>query len=169
MHVRRLAPSDAVAFQALRLAGLRKLPSAFASSFDEEKDFSPATIEDRLAVKPDRGSFGAFEGEALVGMVALGRESMAKLSHKALVWGMYVSPAARGKGTARALLLEALSLARSVPEIQQVHLCVNADNAAAIKLYESLGFKTWGREPGSMFIDGELHDELHMYLLVAAA
>jgi ribosomal protein S18 acetylase RimI-like enzyme len=164
MHIRRLTPADASAFQALRLVALKEEPSAFGSSYEEEKDFPASKIEDRLAVKPDRGPFGAFENDTLVGVVALGRESMNKLAHKALIWGMYVIPKARGRGIGRSLLLEALSLARSVPEVQQVNLCVNASNTEAIRLYESVGFKVFGREPGAMFINGELHDEVHMYL-----
>jgi RimJ/RimL family protein N-acetyltransferase len=164
MHIRRLTPADASAFQALRLAALLEAPSAFGSSYEEEKDFLASTIEGRLAVQADRGPFGAFENETLIGLVGLGRESHNKLSHKALIWGMYVTPEARGKGIGRALLLEALSLARSVPEIKQVNLCVNASDASAIRLYESVGFKSFGREPGAMLIDGKLHDEIHMYL-----
>jgi ribosomal protein S18 acetylase RimI-like enzyme len=77
---------------------------------------------------------------------------------------MYVRPELRGKGIGKSLLNEALSLARSVPDVLQVNLCANANNASAIRLYESFGFKTFGREPGSLCVDGELHDELHMYL-----
>ena len=164
MHIRRLTPADAAAFHALRLAALKAEPSAFASSYEEEKDFPLTTIEGRLAAKPDRGPFGAFENEELVGLVALGRESMSKLSHKAVIWGMYVKPEARGKGIARALLVEALSLARSTLEVMQVNLGVNASNAGAIRLYESVGFKAFGLEPGALFIDGKLHDEIHMCL-----
>jgi RimJ/RimL family protein N-acetyltransferase len=164
MLIRRLSPADAAQYQALRLAGLQDEPFSFASSYDEEKDLLTATIEDRLAIKPDCGTIGAFEGERLVGLVGLGREGMLKLSHKAFIWGMYVKPEFRGQGIARALIGEALNLARSVPELKQVNLCANARNLGAIALYESLGFKVFGREPGSMFIDGVLHDEVHMFL-----
>lgn len=164
MTIRRLSPSDANSFQALRLAGLRDTPSAFGSSYEEEVDFSPATIESRLLLKSDRGVFGAFDGDNMVGLVALGRENMAKLAHKAMIWGMYVSPEAREKGFGRALLLEALSLAKSVPGILQVNLCVNATNTPAIRLYESVGFKPFGHESGAMLINDVLHDEIHMCL-----
>jgi RimJ/RimL family protein N-acetyltransferase len=167
MQTRRLTPADASVFQALRLAALQDTPSAFGSSYEEEKDFPAATIEARLAAKPDRGPFGAFDNDEHVGLVALGRESMRQLAHKALIWGMYVRPEARGKGIARALLTEALSLARSVPEVRQVNLSVNANNTVAIRLYESVGFKAFGLEPGAMFINGQLHDELHMCLRLA--
>lgn len=167
MQIRRLMPFDASAFQELRLAGLREEPQAFGSSYEEEKDFPASVIEERLTAKSDQGPFGAFEQDVLVDLVALGRERMNKLSHKGLIWGMYVKPENRGKGVARALLTEALSLARSVPELKQVNLCVNASNTRAICLYESFGFKVFGREPGALLINGELHEELHMYLRLA--
>ena len=169
MQIRRLTPADASAFQELRLAGLREEPSAFGSSYEEEKDFSASIIEARLAARSDQGPFGAFEQDILVGLVALGRERMNKLSHKGLIWGMYVRPESRGKGVARALLAEALSLARSVPELKQVNLSVNASNTGAVRLYESFCFKAFGREPGALLINGELHEEIHMYLRLADA
>ncbi|MEO6291959.1 MAG: GNAT family N-acetyltransferase, partial [Burkholderiaceae bacterium] len=91
-------------------------------------------------------------------------ENMIKLSHKALIWGMYVAPEFRGKGVARALLAEVLALARSVPEVIQVNLAVNASSVVAIRLYESVGFKEFGCEPNALCIDSEFHDEIHMYL-----
>lgn len=167
MQLRRLYPSDSNSYQELRLAALRDAPSAFGSSYEEEKDFSSSILESRLRVKPDRGVFGAFEATRLVGVVGLGREDKRKLEHKALIWGMYVTPQARSRGIGRALLLEALALARSVPGIRQVNLCVNASNAPAIQLYESVGFRKFGFEAGAMLIDGEPHDEILMCLRFA--
>jgi ribosomal protein S18 acetylase RimI-like enzyme len=164
LQIRRLTPADASAYQELRLAGLQNAPSAFGSSYEEEKDNPIATIEGRLAFKADSGSFGAFESNILLGHVALARERANKLAHKAFIWGMYVTPTARGKGIARALVVEVLSFARSVSDIRQVSLSVNASNQSAIHLYESAGFKAYGREPGALLINGELHDEIHMYL-----
>jgi RimJ/RimL family protein N-acetyltransferase len=164
MHIRRLTPADTVVFQQLRLAALQESPAAFGSSYEEECDFSQAFIEDRLKARPDRGTFGAFEGTELVGLIALGRESHRKLEHKALIWSMYVVPKARRNGIGRALLSAALELARSVPGIRQVNLCVNASNSPAIDLYKSMGFEVFGYERGAMVVDGELHDEVHMCL-----
>ena len=164
MHIRRLNSHDAPAYQAIRLAGLQEAPLAFAASYEEEKDLLIAILEGRLAVKADRGSFGAFEHEVLVGVVTLGREDRLKLAHKAFIWGMYVAPVARGRGAGRALLTEALALGRSLPEIRQINLSVTAGNVAAIRLYESLGFKPFGLEPKALMVDGELHDEILMCL-----
>ena len=162
VHVRKLTTADAQPFHALRLAALQESPSAYGSSHEEESAFTAAQVESRLAEHPDRGVFGAFDGDVLVGLVALGREGMRKLRHKGMVFGMYVIPALRGQGIGRALLNEVIDLAASVPELRQLNLSVNANNAAAIALYESCGFQIFGREVGALLCDGTLHDELHM-------
>ena len=167
VQVRRLIPADAAAYQAIRLAGLREAPTAFAARYEEEQALPLSTYEKRLAAMPDRGSFGAFEGPRLVGIVTLGRETKSKLLHKAHIWGMYVVPEARSRGEGKRLLLEAIELARSIPEIGQVNVSVNAANVAAMRLYDSVGFRTFGRETASLRIDGEPHDELHMCLALA--
>lgn len=164
MHIRRLTPEDAPPFRTLRLSALLGEPTAFGSSYEEEAAFSSEVFADRLAEHPDQGIFGAFDDAArLIGMVALRRERMHKLRHKGMIFGMYVAPEARGTGVGRELLLHALALARSVPELLQVNLSVNAANVPAIALYESLGFERFGREPGAMKIGDVLHDELHMF------
>jgi ribosomal protein S18 acetylase RimI-like enzyme len=164
VNIRKLAPQDAPAFQRLRLIGLRDEPRAFASSYEEEKDRAPSDVAAQLAPSPDHAIFGAFANDELIGVVALGREGMSKLAHKGYVWGMFVAASARQQGVGRLLMLEAIGMARTVPGLRQLNLGVNAQNTAAIRLYESLGFKTFGHEAGAMLIAGTLHDEAHMSL-----
>lgn len=168
MTIRRLVPSDAAEFQALRLQSLQDTPSAFGSSYNEEVSTPLSSIEGRLAALPDRGVFGAFDNGQLVGISGLGRENLRNLSHKAFIWGMYVAPTHRRAGLAKRLLAKALALARSVPEIRQVTLCVNASASAAVHLYQSFGFVTFGREPEAILINSTLYDELHMRFLLSA-
>ena len=164
MQIRRLTPADAAAYQALRLLALKAEPAAFGASFEEEAAFSVQIIEARLEVRPDRGVFGAFEEGELIGMVALGRETMRKLAHKSMIWGLYVSHSNRRRGVARQLLDAAIALARATPEVRVVTLYVNASNRPAIGLYESLGFEAYGLEREAMQVDGIFHDELLMAL-----
>lgn len=162
MKIRLLTPIDAAAFQALRLQGLVECPSAFASSVEEERDTPLATVAGRLEPKDDRALFGAFDAQALVGVVGLQREGMRKLAHKAFVWGMYVAPQARRAGLGRELVAAALAFASNRLGVRQVSLGVNANNVAAIALYRSMGFEPFGLERGFMLLNGELHDEVHM-------
>jgi RimJ/RimL family protein N-acetyltransferase len=167
MELRTLDSADAASFKALRLAALRECPTAFSSSYEEECDIPLAEAAQRLTPNRERAIFGAFEGGDLVGTVGLQREGRRKLAHKAVIWGVYVAPALRGRGVARQLLERALAHARSMPDLLQITLGVNTTNTAAIALYESMGFERFGLERGFLRIDGVLHDELHMMLTLA--
>lgn len=166
VKIRQLGPPDAGAFQSLRLQALLGCPTAFASSYAEEHQTPIAAVAERLHSKPDRCVLGAFIGSRLVGIVGLQREEQQKLAHKAFMWGMYVEPAGRRCGVGRELVAEALARASGIAGVRQVNLGVNASNTAAIALYESLGFSSFGLERGFMLHEGVLHDELHMVCLL---
>ena len=167
MNIRRLRADDAAAFQALRLAALLDTPEAFASSHDEEKDLPLDAVARRFEDRPGHAVFGAFHGDALVGVVGLAREARAKMAHKAHVWGMYVGGAARGHGVARQLMEAVLALARETAGIAKLTLSVDAANVAAIALYESLGFVVFGREADAMRIGADIRNDLQMSLHLA--
>jgi ribosomal protein S18 acetylase RimI-like enzyme len=169
MHVRALGPMDAATFQSLRLLGLQECPSAFASSFEEESPTRIDVVAERLVTRTDRAVLGAFEEQALVGVVAVQREELLKLAHKAFIWGLYVAPTARRAGIARRLVVEALSFAASSLAVVQVNLGVNAKNVAAIALYKGVGFKQFGLERGFMLLDGTPQDEMHMVCFLQQA
>jgi len=163
-HIRKLTASDADAFQALRLEALRTDPVAFASSYEEERDLSPASVAGRLIATDDRAIVGAFDGHALVGVAAWHREEMMKLAHKGFVWGVFVRETHRGQGLARRLLEAVIALAQRAPGILLLNLTAYANNLPAIGLYESLGFVVYGRETAAICVDGTLHDDVHMAL-----
>jgi RimJ/RimL family protein N-acetyltransferase len=167
MHIRRLAPADAAAFQAVRLAALLDTPFAFAANHAEEKDTPLEAVARRLELREDAAVFGAFEGESLVGIVGLRREDRMNLAHKGHVFGVYVAPSARGHGLARDLMVAALAFARGVPGMAKVNLHVDAANVPAIALYESLGFVVFGRESDAMRVGAQKRDELQMTLRLA--
>ena len=162
MHIRELGVDDARAFQALRLVALRECPSAFASSYEEERETPIAVVAERLVATPDRCVLGAWVSSELVGLLGLQREEMRKLAHKAFIWGMYVAASARRRGIGRQLIDRAIVRATSMTGLLQVNLGVNAANTEAIALYESAGFAAFGIERGFMLLDGALHDEIHM-------
>jgi ribosomal protein S18 acetylase RimI-like enzyme len=162
MLVRPLVPSNAAAFQALRLRGLKEAPSAFASSEEEEVNTPQDEVAARLRASNDRAVFGAFEGNLLIGIVGVQREALRKLAHKAFIWGMYVAPENRRQGVARELIVHALIYAQQTMHVLQVNLGVNVLNTPAVRLYQDVGFVQYGLERGFLRINGELHDEYQM-------
>ena len=157
--IRKLTPLDTSALRALRLSALLANPTAFAGSFEDEAAQPVADTEQRLAARDDRAVLGAFVDDVLVGSIGINRETMAKLAHKAGIWGMHVAAEHRGTGIGQRLLREAISLAQTFEGVRQLTLYVNATNVGAIALYESLGFVTYGVEPCGMHVNGAFYDE----------
>jgi ribosomal protein S18 acetylase RimI-like enzyme/catechol 2,3-dioxygenase-like lactoylglutathione lyase family enzyme len=165
--VRALGAADAAPFQSLRLQGLRDDASAFAASYEEEVGTPLEQVARQLQAAPDGVVLGAFDGETLLGVVGVQRERARKLAHKAVLWGMYVAPAARRAGVGRRLVRQALEHARNVLGVSQVNLGVNTRNTAALALYRGLGFEIYGTERGYIRVDGVAHDDYQMVCVLA--
>lgn len=107
--------------------------------------------------------FGLLDGARVVGLVAIRREERRRLAHRAELTSMYVDTEARGTGWAGRLLDAALKHAANLDGVKRVSLTVAASNEAAVRLYVSRGFRTWGVEPASVARDdGTYAEELHM-------
>jgi len=166
MTVRRLTEDDAELYRDLRLEGLRNVPTAFGSSYEESERRPLSAYAERLRPTEDTAVFGAFEQGSLVGSVGLFRESGLKERHKAMLWGMYVTPAARRTGVARQLVSSLIEAAGGMQGVLQVKLAVEGTNAAALALYRSFGFEVYGREPRALLVDGSYYDEDLMVLFL---
>ncbi len=157
--VRLLGNDDALTYQALRLEALRYAPSAFGSSEAEEGPLTRAQVEARLTGDlPNIATYGAFLDGALVGIATLFSTSRQKTAHKAMIVGMYVTEAARGRKIARRLLEAVIAHARTLPQVEELELAVTVGNQAARRLYLGLGFTPYAVEPRHMKIDGAYYD-----------
>lgn len=138
--IRRLAgPADAALFRRLRLEALAVAPEAFGSSWEVEAPRPLAAFAERLASST---VLAAFAAGAPVGLAGLRREDSPRTRHKAVLWGVFVARAARGRGVGAALLHAVLAAAP--PGVEQVTLAVTAANRGAIALYERAGFVPYG-------------------------
>ena len=158
--LRRLGASDAASFRELRLEGLEINPEAFASSLDIEASKPLPWFADRL----ENGIvFGGFTNRAtLDGVAGLYVPDAANLSHKGVLWGMYVRSEARGNGLAKVLVARVIEEADDV--VEEILLTVVASNIAAVRLYKGLGFAEYGFERRAIKVGGTYYDELLMAL-----
>jgi ribosomal protein S18 acetylase RimI-like enzyme len=79
-------------------------------------------------------------------MAGFRRETGPKTRHKGRIWGVYVTPVKRDGGTGRSLLRQLLEQAGKIQGLEQIMLSVTETQTAAIGLYRSFGFVSFGRE-----------------------
>jgi len=163
IEIRLLVASDAERFRSLRILLAESSPTSLLSTREEEMAYSLKQVVDRIKEAPEQAVFGAFDGEALIGLTGIRRSPLRQASHKATIWGVFVDPSCRGKGIARTLLGAATAYAIENWGCIQLLLCVNAENPAAKNLYVSEGFKSFGVEPRAMQVNGRFYDEEHMF------
>jgi ribosomal protein S18 acetylase RimI-like enzyme len=157
--IRRLLAADAEGYRSIRLAALADAPEAFGSDVATES----ASPVDAFANTLRSGYVaGAFAGERLVAIAGFRALEREKTRHRGDIWGVYVAPDARGTGIGRRLMEHVLDYART--QVLQVHLAVTASNAAAVALYEHLGFIRYGTEPRALKVNGRYLDE-HLMVL----
>jgi ribosomal protein S18 acetylase RimI-like enzyme len=160
--IRALRPADAEAYVRLRGEGLLEEPLAFGASPEDDVASSVDFVRNAFA-DPSQATFGAFATD-LAGIVGINRERHRKRAHRAVLWGLYVTPAQRGRGLGRALMEAALGFARSLDGVDYVELGVGDWNRSAMKLYRKLGFVAWGTETDALRVGGTTVTEHHMVL-----
>jgi len=160
VSLRPLNPGDAPAYRSFRIEALRRTPSAFTSSFDEESGKPLAWSVNRLA-GPDL-VLGAFDVAAnLIGTAGLSVPEGRQARHKGTLFGMAVASSAGGRGIGR-LLVQGVLESALAQSLLQVGLTVTADNTVAAGLYLSCGFEVWGHEPRAVVVNGNAITKVNM-------
>jgi RimJ/RimL family protein N-acetyltransferase len=157
LQIRRLKTSDAALYRDIRLEALTGNPEAFGSTFERE-NAQPLSWFEAAVGRAD--IFGAFLDGTLAGIAGYAARESSKQAHKALLWGMYVRPAARNMGIGKRLVAAVLDHARGRAEM--VQLTVVSENEAARRLYSALGFVEYGYEARALKQDGRYYDEVLM-------
>lgn len=163
IDVRRMTVDDTTTLLALRREALETDPLAFAASIEDDRGLSPDLVRASLANVDEEAVFGFFDGTDLAGMAGLTRLSRVKQRHAGIIWGMYVTPRARGRRAGRALLDAAVAQARRWG-LEQVQLGVTEAAVTAKRMYEAAGFRVWGKQPRALAWQGRFVDEHHLVL-----
>lgn len=143
--VRRLREEEWLAFRDLRLDALRTDPLAFGSTLDRELAYPEAKWRqwcgDGATGERNATFVAAIVSGELVGMV--GTFVTEGSPH---VWGMWTRPEWRRRGVGRRLMDSVLSWIHQYMPGQPTILDVNPSQAAAVRIYEALGFRFTGDE-----------------------
>lgn len=168
--IRPLTTDDIPAFLALRKKSWSTDPLSWDREPSEEVD--PEKWHEIISGW-DNGSvlLGFFLTEhgaepKLVGLTGLERFKAHKRRHRAMIWGVYVSPITRGMGISRKLLDECLVRARAMKGLHHLVLSASHHAVGALHLYEQAGFVEWGREPAAARTGETFMDEVHMMLVL---
>ena len=165
MDIRVITEHDVEEFIRLRIEALTCEPYAFARALEDECSQSLASVAPRLRPVLE-GNFviGAFEGTRMIGQAGFVRYEGRKVCHKGILWGVYVTAAARGQGVAKAMLTRLLERIRSYAGLEQVSLSVSAPQEAARRLYSALGFEVYGYEKHALKVGATYVDDEHRVL-----
>lgn len=157
----RLPESKWEEFKKIRLEALKNDARAFGSSYEEEITRPEEMWRSRIK----SGLFALDESGKPIGLMAFLIGDRVKTKHKAEIYSVYVKPEFRGTGVSKKLFTEALRLIKLNPDVCKVNLTVNPLQKAAVKLYETFGFKKTGTLHKELLINGIFYDEDLMELI----
>lgn len=166
MQYRILTESDAEEYQRVRLRALTIASESFGSTYEKEVVYTLDMVKDRIRPTQDKFVLGAFNEGVLVGIATFVRNTGKKDCHKGNIYGMFVAPEMRGRQVGKTILLELIELVKNEVGLEQLHLAVVSTNEGAKRLYQSIGFKTYGVEPNALKDDGKYYDEDLMVLFL---
>lgn len=143
-NIKKLTPLDWLTYKSVRLASLEDSPASFGSTYEREVEFLQSEWESRL--DPTGRAKNALPLVVEIGAIPVGiawgveQELDPRIT---LIYQLWVSPEARNKGIAKALMnrISAWAIERGC---EYIALSVTTANNAAVHLYQSLGFVPFG-------------------------
>ena len=165
MEIRKLTSNDAEDYWNLRLEALQQDPEAFATTYEDAiSRVNPLKSVASKMAADESATLGAFIDNELVGVMTITQEGAPKLRHRVNLFAVYVRPKVRGKRVGTALLQEVVEYTKQMPHVEKINLTVVSTNKAAIKLYEKVGFNSFGLEHHAMKMNDTYVDEIYMSL-----
>ena len=158
--VRRLGEDEWEQYKTARLSALEESPEAFAASVEDERAYDEEFWRTRL--RRSQRLLAEVEG-ATVGIVSVGLAQEGN-DRVAEIFGLWVTPAARGTGVATQLVHAGADEARAQGRSHLAYW-VGSDNGRAVAFASGCGFRpTDSRRPMRVQNGDDEEDEVAMVL-----
>ncbi|MBI1936020.1 GNAT family N-acetyltransferase [Candidatus Woesearchaeota archaeon] len=149
IEVKKLSPKRWKEYKNLRLESLRKDPTAFGSSYEEEIKLSEAEWKKRVK----KTLFACYNGKT-IGMIVYFFNKKEKIKHIANIFGFYVKEEYRNQGVGKKLIESALHFIMKNKAVVKISLNVNSKQKSALNLYKKYEFNIVGRLEKDLFVNG---------------
>ena len=158
--IQLLGPQHSSAYRKARLDCLYHFPDKFGTTYEDEVVKPVLFMESMLLEEnPNIFMFGAFDGEACIGLCGFIREGRTRTLHRGELVQMYVHPNYHGKGIGQQLVQHTIDQAFGMSGIEQISLSAVANNIAAIRLYERSGFEHYGLAKNYFRVDDNTYTD----------
>lgn len=164
--IRYLNENDVDLFIKIREDSLRLDPKSFGAMPNVEID-REKTIQDLREKNDENFILGFFDQGELVGMLGFIRFQNMKTRHKGFIWGVFVYREYRGRQIGEQLLKECIARVSKLDGMHKILLSASHISAAALNLYQKLGFEIYGTEPNAMWWEGESIDEIFFQKVIS--
>ena len=166
--IREATTEDAGQLLALRLESLINHPKAFAADVAQTTSDGVKAFVDRITEYKE-AHIGtiiiALAAAELIGMTGIACGHWPKMRHGGGLWGVYVSPDWRGFRIGEGMIEGCIEWGKQY-HLSVVYLSVTLSEIPAIRCYTRCGFREYGIEPRTFFVDGHYYAQVLMYKLI---
>jgi len=163
--IRKLQPHESNIYREIRLACLKNASAYFGSTYEEEILNPKLKFETFIENdSSDHFIFGAFDAEKLIGITGFTRMNRKRDQHRGELVQVYLDANYRGQNIGEKLIRSVVEYTFTMDGLEQIQLSAVASNQSAIKLYEKVGFRTFGVQPSYFKVGNEYVDQQFMQL-----
>jgi len=163
--IRKLEPTESSMYREIRLRCLQNAAEYFGSTYEEEVLNPKLKFETLIEnASPEHFMFGAFDVDRLIGIAGFDRMDRKRARHRGELVQVYVDSKYRGQNLGEKLIRNIVEYAFTMNGLEQIQLSVIAANKGAIKLYEKIGFRSYGVQPHYFKADDTYMDQNFMQL-----
>ncbi len=163
--IRKLQPNESAIYREIRFTCLKNAAENFGSTYEEEILNPKLKFETFIEnASTEHFMFGVFDVDKLIGITGFDRMNRKRDRHRGELVQVYLDSNHRGQNIGEKLIRSVVEYAFTMGGLEQIQLSVVAGNKSAIKLYEKIGFRSYGLQPHYFKVNDTYMDQNFMQL-----